>query len=932
MSGVVAGLFSLALCLPAHSQTPQADTLARIALPYGNSIEKTLSTGSTSAYCEDDFNKMPTLDLRNSLTGVIPGLVVVEKSGATGLMYGTESLRTAMSVRGLSPEIIVDGIPMRITEIQIDPEEIESISLVKDVVDKSLFGSRSSNGVLYITTKRGVPAGRSIKVGVESGVDIIDRFPGYVSTSDYARLQTQARENAGYPVEWDETDFEAFAQSGPDDLIYPNINWRDLMFKNTKNYQRANLSVSGGEGSVRYFAYLGYAGEGDFFKAGSTADYNRANARASLDAAITRDLKFNLGMFAGVSFRRSPRYTDASFNEFANALTDANTVPGSAYPLHLGINTETGDQIYGVSQQYGYNPYAALLEGGFMTERGRSGVINATLSWDMHKFVKGLKFESNIGLNVYNQDRIGKKEDYLAMLYDPLTDTMSKTAHEGAKASGKSVMAKWYHQGLFVNERLSYSLDRGGHKLSAAATFALENTDRSGSSYREHQLSFIVNADYSYLRRYLLQLVVNTAGSSSFAPGKRWGVFPSAGLGWVVSEESALKDLSWLNYLKLRAQAGVIGYNYWGAQDLYEDEYTKSKGVNFGPASTEFEWIGGSTRYQSYQTTLARLGNKDLTWERRNELTVGIETRLFGDRLSLEANYYDVVRKGIITNTSSVLPYVYGMDGVVTYDNYNEIRYYGAELSAGWTDRVGEFEYSVRGWLTTPRGKYLKYSESELNEYNRTEGSNLGDYHGYRYIGKFESQKDIDSSPVQMLGSDVQPGDLKYKDMNGDGRIDSNDRTIIGNTTPKYNYSLSLNLKYRKFDLTVLGTGRAGFSTAMTNAYFWNGWGYGNYSNFVKDNIGGAYPRLSYDKIVNNFVGSNFWFRKGDWFKIQNVELGFTTTFARSKWIRGLRVFLRGGNLLTISGIKDVDPECTDAGVSADPLYRTFTGGVKLNF
>lgn len=902
-----------------------------LVLPYGNNYSKSLSTGGSSVFYEEDINKYPSSDFRNALTGVIPGLVITEASGMTGLM--SDGARGGMNFRGLAPKFVVDGQPVYLTEVQLDPEEIESMTFVKDVLDKSLFGARSSEGVLYITTKRGLQAGKMIRVGVESGVSFIDRMPEYVGGAEYASLQNQARDAAGYTVLYTQDDIDAYALNRPDDLIHPSVDWRGLMFKDTKSYKKANLTVQGGTEAVKYAVYFGYLGEGDFYAAGPAAGYNKMNLRTNADIKITNDLKFSIGLFSGLNFRRSPRFSNnGSFNEFDNYLSVANTTPPVAFPVHVGLNTETGGWIYGLSEVYTSNPYAALTEKGFFTERERSGIVNGTLTWDMNKIAKGLKFESYVGLNVFNMDRIGKTPDYLAVIYDPVTGQSSKTSHEGAKASGKTAMGKWYHQSLYLNERLSYTGNWGLNRLSAAAVYYLETTERSQSAYRDRQHSVILNADYSYADRYLVQAVMNTSGSCMFMKGKRYGVFPSLGLGWVMSEEDFLKGSGWVDYLKLRAQAGVIGYNSFGALDLYEDEYLKEKGVNFGPASTDFEWIGGSTKYQSYKTTLQRLGNKNLTWEKRKEITAGIEAKFFGNRLSVDANYFRTLRDGIITNTSNVNPKVFGFNGVATYDNYNKIRYQGTEVALNWTDKIGDFEYSVGGWAVYNRGKYLRYSENQINDYNKVEGSMVGDYHGYVYLGKYESAEDIASSPEQTFDSEVQAGDLKYKDLNGDGKIDSNDRTIIGNTSPKLNYAVNIYLKYKGFDFTVVGTGKAFFDIPLTNSYFWNGWGQNNYSKFVSENIGGDYPRLSYDKITNNFQTSRFWLRKGDWFKIQNVEFGWSTSFRNSNWIRGIRIFARGSNLLTISGIKYIDPESTSAGVTTDPLYRTFTGGVKLNF
>ena len=905
-----------------------------LELPYARTLNKTAATGNSTTYYEHDIDKYPTNDFRNSLTGVVAGLTVRELTGTPGMFYASETGRTAIYARGMTPEYIVDGMPVYITQLQLAPEEIESMTFIRDIADKALLGSRAADGVLYITTRRGRTHGRSIRVGFESGVSVVDRFPEWVNGVEYARLQNQARINSGYLPPYSNEAIENYARKDPNDLTYPNVDYRTMMFKDTKPYYKANVTIDGGTQKLQYSAYVGYAGEGDIYKVGSKADFNRVNVRTYLKAAVTQDLLIDLGFSGGISFRRQPRYGygDSSATEFESALSQVTTIPAIAFPLIVSHDEETGNKIYGVSTVYKDNPYASLTENGFSTERGRSGVVNATLSYDLHALVKGLKFQSYVGMNLFNMNRIGKNPDYTAVIYDQSTGSTIKTPHEGAQVSGKSIMGKWTHQGLFLHEKLSYDYRNDDHRVGAAAVFYLETVERSGNSYRERQLALIGSLDYAFREKYLFQAVVNYAGSSMFRPGKRFGVFPSFGVGWVISEEGFMQDVKWIDYLKVRGQAGVIGYDTFGSQDLYEDYYVKSKGINFGSYTTNYQWLGSSNRYQSYINTISRLGNPDLTWEKRKEITAGIDMLLLRKRLSLEVNYFNTKREGIITNMSSVLPKLYGMDGIGTYENYNDIRYRGWEAALYWSDRIGKVEYTVGGSISTLKGKYLRYSENVVYDYQRVTGSATGSYRGYVCLGKFTSQEEIDTSPRQLFDDEVQVGDLKYADLNDDGLIDSNDTRVIGNTTPKVNYSVSINLRYRNFDLTIVGTGRAGFDTALTNKYFWNGWSTGTYSHFVRDNIGGDYPRLTYIKQTNNFQPSNFWLRDGGYFKIQNIELGYNVRFRSQSAVKGLRVFLRGANLCTISGIKDVDPENINAGVTTYPLYRTFTAGFKFTF
>ena len=848
----------------------------KLDMPYGRTTRKEVATGNATTYYEQDIDKYPTNDFRNSLTGVIAGLAVREQAGIPGVTYAGGTARTVLYTRSFSPVYVVDGMPVYMTQLQLDPEEIESMTLIRDVADKALFGSRAANGILNITTKRGLTHGRSIKFGFESGVSVVDRFPEWADGVEYARLNNQARINSGYTPLYSDEAIAAYARKDPNDLQYPNVDYRSMMFSDRRPYYKANVSIDGGTQKLQYSSYIGYTGEGDIYKVGSKADFNRINVRTYLKAAITKDLDIDFGFAGGLTFRRQPRYGYGSSAtiEFENAISEVLTVPALAFPLVVSRDEETGNTIYGVSSTYPNNPYASLTENGFSTDRGRSGVVNATLTYDLGSLVKGLKFQSYVGLNLFNMTRIGKNPDYTAVIYDPATGESVKTSHEGTQVSGKSNMGKWTHQGLYLHEKLNYEYRNDNHRVGASATYYLESVDRSGNSFRERQQTLIGTFDYAFRDKYLFQAVVNYAGSSMFLRGKRYGTFPSFGVGWVISEEGFMQDVKWVNYLKIRGQAGIIGHDTFGSQELYEDYYVKSKGINFGPYTTGYQWIGYTNSYQSYVNTISRLGNPDLTWEKRKEVTVGIDAMLFGNRLSVEASYYNALRDGIITDMSGTLPALYGMDDINTYENYNRIRYQGWEAALYWSDRIGEVHYTIGGSLTTTKGKYLRYNENVVYDYQRVTGTMTGAYRGYVCLGKFTSREEIETSPRQLFDDNVEVGDLKYADLNGDNLIDSNDTRVIGNTSPKVDYSLSINVRYRNFDFTIVGTGRAGYVTAMTNRYFWNGWSTGSISNFVRDNIGGDYPRLTYIKATTNFQSSDFWLRDGGFFKIQNIELG----------------------------------------------------------
>jgi len=485
-------------------------------------------------------------------------------------------------------------------------------------------------------------------------------------------------------------------------------------------------------------------------------------------------------------------------------------------------------------------------------------------------------------------------------------------------------MDKYTYQSLNFYERLSYDFARNGHRLGVTAAYYLSSVARTGQSSLDRQQNAIGTVSYSYGGRYLVEGVVDYAGSSRFRKGHRYDVFPSAGLGWVVSEEAFMQEADWVDFLKIRGQIGVLGYEDFGAQYLYEWYYQKQSGPTFGPSSlgSSSPWLG-TGNYVSNKTTLQRLGNPDLTWEKRRELSVGFDA---------QATYFRSKRDGIITSMTGNLPLYWGLRNVAVYENHNASLQQGVEAAFRFGGRTGDFGYSVGASFAFRKSKYLRYDESYTYAYQAVKGTALDAYRGYVYLGKFASAEEIASSPEQTFDEKLQPGDLKYADLNNDGLIDSNDQKVIGNSSPRFDYSVSINLRYRNFDFTIIGTGRASYDTALTNKYFWNGWSTGTYSHFVRDNIGGDYPRLTYIKQTNNFQPSNFWLRDGGYFKIQNIELGYNVRFRSQSAVKGLRVFLRGANLCTISGIKDVDPENINAGVTTYPLYRTFTAGFKFTF
>lgn len=931
-----------------------------VPLPF-LSLKKRQLTGSASVIKGSLLEKYPSTDIRNALTGLATGIDVRELDGSPGLSAEEELAvfgigeKVNISARGLNLIYIIDEIPTDITEMPLDPNEIESITIVKDIVGKAMYGPAGANGIVFIKTKRGKINERILSVNAEYGINTIDRMPEWVSGADYARLNNMARINSGLDPLYSDADIAAYAKNDPYDLYHPSVNFKDMMLKNTMNFQRVNISSRGGNDRVQYFSYLGYSGEGDLYKIGAPADYNRLNARTNIDIKVNDFLTAQFDFFGGLTFRRSPNYgwdpqftsegTDnpvLTITEFPSVLSDITSIPPIAFPVYANNDPSLKSPWYGVSANYGENPIGNIVKNGYYTESGRTGAFNVALDYDMSSLVKGLKSRTYIGFNAFNLLRIGKAEDYTAYRANP-----SKTAagadtillvkvHDGVDQADQAKLHDFYYQRFAVYENLNYRKIFGKSDLQTSLTYFLSNVSRNGIEEPQRQMNTILTAVYSFDDKYNLQGVLNYAGSSSFSKDARYILSPTIGLSWIVSEEGFLKDSKFIDYLKIRGEYGILGYESFRAPYGYRDRWNNnSSGTAFGPYGSN-QWFGSDTDNLVYRTVQSRTGNPLLNWEKRREFNAGIEMLMARRRLLLEVNYYNQLRDGMISGLAK-LPLVVGISSWLPAFNYNQIRYTGVELALQYSKNKGDFRYSLSGRATLPKAIWERYDEPAYRyAYQLRTGEEIGAIRGQTYLGRFATDEEAMQIP-QLFDDELHAGDLKYKDMNNDGVVDDNDQSKIGSSTPKVYYSLDLRLNYKNLELTIVGTGRAFYDIMLSNRYFWNGWGDNTYSKFVFDNVmnnGDQYPKLTYYRVNNNFVGSNFWLRDGSFFKIQNVELAWNVPVEKLEWagVRGFKLFARGANLYTFSKIKEVDPESTSSGVYNYPLFRNVTGGIKLTF
>jgi TonB-linked SusC/RagA family outer membrane protein len=931
-----------------------------VQIPFGTTTRRNM-TGATTLIPGDRLEMYPSVDLRNALTGLATGVEVREINGQPGLSsqeylgaFGA-SEKINISARGRSMMFIIDNIPTDITEMPLDPNEIESVSIIKDIAAKAMFGPVGADGIILITTKRGANNEHSLNVNVEQGVSSIDRMPEWVSGAEYATLNNQARLNDGLTPNYTQTQIDGYAKNDPYDKFYPSVNFKDMMLKNTKSFTRANLSSSGGNDIVQYYSYLGYDGEGDIYKLGAKADYNRITTRSNIDVNINEVLKVKFDFYGNLTYRRSPNYGfDSDFTsedsgsnpvlsltELPDVLGDITTIPPVAFPVWASYDDISKVPWYGESQAYTFNPIGGIEAQGYYTETGRTGAANIELDYDMKAIIPGLKSKSYVGFNVFNLVRIGKAENYIGYVANPSVsaktgaDTILLTRrHLGYDMADLNKLMDYYYQRFSIFQNFTYDRTFGKSQIKSSLTYYLANTYKNGIEEPERQQNGILSTTYTFDNKYTILGVLNYAGTYSFAKDKRYALFPSVGASWVISEENFMKGLGFIDFLKLRVQAGILGNEIFLSPFYYVDRWSvNTSGSAFGPISGN-NWFGTGTDSNVPRSSIQRIGNPDLTWETAKEFSAGFDALLMNQKLSLEVTYYNNIRDGQITQVVNNLPYMLGISSARPWYNYNKTRYYGLETGLQFTNKAGDFRYTFGASATVQNSERLIYDEPNYRQaYQSRVGKPVDAYFGQSYIGKFATDAETTVIP-QRFDDELHAGDLKYADMNNDGIVDDNDASMIGHTTPRLFYSVNARVAYKGLELSVVGTGRAFYDLAMTNQYFWNGWGDNTYSAFVRDNIGGAYPKLTYYKVNNNFVGSDFWLTKGGFFKVQNVELAYNLPSKVSQIIGGrlIRVYVRGANLLTISKVKDVDPESMSSGITSYPLFKTFSGGIKFNF
>lgn len=889
----------------------------------GNPVSELRSVGAFSKVEGEELEINPTQNILDALSGKLNGFFYRKNTNEPGVVGWAGFVRAP---NGGTPIFMIDGVERDIN--YLEPEMIESVYLLKDASLKALYGGIRSQGIIMVKTKRGVPYQNKLRVNVSSGIDLVQRVPEFMNSRDYAKYYNQALANVGKPAIYDPSKYD-----GSDPLMYPDVNWYDVALRDYANVTRANLQASGGNRNTKYFIHLGFQDNNGIDK---NTEYPNSNQQMSLrgniDNTILGFITMNLGLNAAIQTKKWPGSTIGSVMGALSSIRPLEfpvTIPGSL----VGKDDE---YVLGGSILHRNNPLGLLTRNGFNEREYSYLQADFSILFDFDKWVKGLRIRPSFTFDFYNEFTSKKSGGF--SVYQPLsaeydenglvTSLATKNWGKDTPVTALSAGAVSTTRNMHFKADITYDRSFGLHDVSVAGMFLMQSMELDSQLHKVKRMNSAIYANYMYDSRYVIDATVSCIGSPSFAPQTRFGFFPTVGAGWVISEESFMKDAEWLDYLKLRASYGILGstaYNDYGivSNYYYSDKWT----------------IGGTYPGNSFNTivTQAQTGNPLVTFQEDHEINAGIDFAFLDNSLSGSVGYFHNTLIGGLSNKSAFAPGVTGKNATLMTTNFTSTMSEGVEASLSYNKRFGDFEFGVSGNIAYAYSMSLKRNEVYYSDQYAGQRSvtRTGDILGYKIIGKFADQADIDNSPVQAL-SDVYPGDFKYEDTNNDGIVDENDRVVIGNNQPSFQYGVSINLKYKGFNLDVYGYGLGGFDTNLSGKYYQN-YGQRKYSKVLVDGLpnGNPHPILRASQSCNNnFMNSEYWLVDGGFFKIRNVEFGYTFP---KKWmskiaISDLKLFFRGANLATFSKIKELDPENMSAGLDDYPSFMTLTGGLSFSF
>ncbi len=852
--------------------------------------------------------------------------------------------------------VLIDGVPRDANNVL--PTEIEEITFLKGASAVVLYGSRAAKGVILITTKRGKNAPLKVTARANYTMDVAKAYPQYLDGAQYMTLYNQALLNDGLSPKF--TDEEIYnTASGLNPYRYPNQKYYTSDYINkTKSRYDVTAEFEGGGQFAQFYTNISYYRQGDYinFGEGKNNYIDRLNIRGNIDLQLS---DWASGWVNANATYYNQHGANADFwraaanlrpNRVAPFIPVSCIDPSDAASLALVQNSKTiitnpaglpaGDYFLGATQEDQTNVFADMYAAGYNTWTSRQMQFDAGVKLDLASVLKGLSFKTQFAVDY--------KTSYSTSLNDKYpTFGVSWTQFDGSDIVGKLTQyGKYEHTGILNssksaelqtiawNGQFDYVNNWDEHNLHATLVANGYQQTISGEYHKVSNANLGLQASYNYAHRYYADLALNAVHSAKLPEGNREALSPSLTLAWRLSEEGFMKNVDWLNDLRLTAGYTILN------QDLDIAEYYMYKDI-FTSTGT---WWGWSDANNSIQTADSQRGaNTELTFIKRKEFNVGLNAALLDNRLKLAVNYYNTKTDGLLAQPDYIYPsYMHTywpVSTFVPYINYGQNRRQGIDFSLAYGDKVGDFAYEVQAFGQTYSTKNLRVAENVEYDYMRSEGKAIDALWGLECLGYYNSQDEIDNAEAKSSFGELKPGDLKYKDQNGDGVIDSKDNVVIGRWSAKFSGGMNITLKYKGFTLFAMLTGQFGGNAIKNDSYNWV-YGERKYSDVVlgawteeKYTNGEpiTYPRLTTQSSDNNFRTSDYWMYKTDRLDLTRVQLTYDfkkNLFGPNAFVKGLQVYANGTSLLTIAG----ERKQMERNVGSAPQSRSFTLGARVEF
>lgn len=931
----------------------EATALDEVVITGTGAQKKIAVTGAITNVDVEELKSTPSSSMADALAGVVPGIQAMQSNGRPGTV--SEFWIRSISTFGASSAalVLVDGFERDLNEVNV--EDVESFSVLKDASATAIYGSKGANGVILINTRRGKEGKININAKIEGFYSMPTKLPDFANGYTYASMANEAKIARNQEPLYQQEELEVF-RLGLDPDMYPDVDWMDLMLRKASQSSRASLNMTGGGKTARYYVGGSYQNQQGIYKTDkSLKDYNtNANFqkwtyRMNVDIDITQSTLLQVGVSGSLRKQNDP---GVGTTAIWTALMGINPIMMPIEYSNGYIPANKDNDSNNDNDIDRFNPYTQATQTGYNESWQNNIQTNVTLEQKLDFITKGLKFIGRFGYDTENSNwikRVKWPEMWTARSYRESDGTLNfdrvKEEQKMTQSSGSNGL-----RNEFFEWEMHYNRGFKDHHTGAVIKYTQSSkvfnqgigTDlKNGVARRNQGLAGRVN--YNWMYRYFIDFNFGYTGSENFHRDNRFGFFPAVSGAWNVAEESFIKNnLKWVNMFKIRYSWGKTGNDNLG--DIrFPYLYTIETMTTDGKASGGYQFADpGYDRYYGGMR-YSNVASANVSWEISTKQDLGLDFSLFNDKLTGEVDYYKEKREGIYLGRD-YLPWITGLESTPSA-NVGIVKTEGFDGRFSFKHKLDKVNLTIRGNVTYGKNEIVERDEeNSIYWYKKQAGHRVNQAMGLVALGLFKDYEEIRNWPSQF--GELMPGDIKYKDINGDGVIDDNDRVAIGATTkPNFTYGFGISAQWKGLDVNVhfQGVGKSSYFINGSTVYMFSSGDWGNIMQEmaegnrwilgVNEDPNADYPRLTYGNNSNNNRASTFWLRDGAYLRLKTLDVGYSLpkSLVRKAHMNTVRFFFTGTNLLTFSKFKLWDPEMGSSTGKTYPLTKTLSLGVSVN-